>query len=179
MQGDGGPERLAERALRYADPLYNLARYLSASPSDAEDLVQETFVRALAARIEPDTNLKAWIFRILRNAFIDGRRRERRSPIEGGLDTIDPDPAWEPPEDGIEALRGDPELERMRSIVAAELEAAVRSLPEASRAVILLDLEGFSETEVAEVLGCAVGTVKSRLSRARATLRTKLRDYER
>jgi RNA polymerase sigma-70 factor (ECF subfamily) len=175
------PDRkeLSERALSYADPLYNLARYLTGNASDAEDLVQESFTRALASfeQFAAGGNLKAWLFRILRNAFIDRRRREKRAPIQGGLDTVHPDPELEAAP--IELLRGDAELEHLRSVVARELEEAMMALPEAHREVILLDVEGFTESEVAEVLGCAVGTVKSRLSRARGALRRRLHDYRR
>jgi RNA polymerase sigma-70 factor, ECF subfamily len=167
---------VGREALAYADALHNLARYLTGSDSDAEDLVQETYARALAGaeRFEPGTNLKAWLFRILRNTFISGYRRRRRDPTIGGLDTVAPahadtaDAGW---------LYGDAELDRLRKVVAEDIEGALMSLPEDARTVVLLDLEGLTEAEVAGVLGCPVGTVKSRLSRARAALRQRLRDY--
>ena len=169
---------LGPQALAYADALYNLARYLTRNAADAEDLVQETYVRALAsaAQFTSGSNLKAWLFRILRNAFLSRRRQEARNPTEGGLDTVDPsaqgssEGSW---------LRDDVELDRMRNLVGEEIEAGMRALSEDGRTVILLDLEGFTEAESASVLGCAVGTVKSRLSRARAVLREHLADYAR
>jgi RNA polymerase sigma-70 factor (ECF subfamily) len=169
---------IGPQALVYADSLHNLARYLARNAADAEDLVQETYVRALASegQFTPGSNLKAWLFRILRNAFLSRRRQETRNPTEGGLDTVDPlaqsssEGSW---------LRDDVELDRMRNLVGEEIEAALRALSEDGRTVILLDLEGFTETESANVLGCAIGTVKSRLSRARAALRERLADYAR
>lgn len=167
---------LGREALAYADSLHNLARYLTRNATDAEDLVQETYAHALraAAQFTPGTNLKAWLTRILRNTFIGSYRRQRRNPIVGGLDTVTP--AYPDSVDG-EWLRGDAELDRLRTVVGEEIERALLSLSEDARTVVLLDLEGLTEQEVADVLGCAVGTVKSRLSRARAALRHQLADY--
>jgi RNA polymerase sigma-70 factor (ECF subfamily) len=169
---------LGPQALAHADALYNLARYLTRNAADAEDLVQETYVHAFASagQFTSGSNLKAWLFRILRNAFLSRRRHETRNPTEGGLDTLDP--AAQPSSEES-WLRDDVELDRMRNLVGEEIEAALRGLSEDGRTVILLDLEGFTETETANVLGCAVGTVKSRLSRARAALRERLADYAR
>jgi RNA polymerase sigma-70 factor (ECF subfamily) len=177
MTWDGlARDALGEDALAYADTLFNLARYLTGNATDAEDLVQETYARALlaAAQFTPGTNLKAWLFRILRNTWISAYRRQRRDPTVGGLDTVDL------PVAGEESwLRDDLELDRLRKLVSAEIEAALLSLSEDGRLAILLDLEGLSEAEAASVMGCAVGTVKSRLARARAALRERLRDYAR
>ena len=169
-----GAAELGQNALAYADTLHNLAVYLTGNGPDADDLVQETYARALraAARFTPGTNLKAWLFRILRNTFISSYRRRRRDPVVGGLDTVDPDAIAA---DG----RGfrDDIVDRLRRVVADEIQEALMRLGEEARTVILLDLEGLNEREVAQVLGCAVGTVKSRLWRARATLRQILADY--
>jgi RNA polymerase sigma-70 factor (ECF subfamily) len=120
--------------------------------------------------------LKAWLFRILRNTFLSSYRRQRNDPTVGGLDTVVTAVEGTAPADW---LLGDLELDRLRKVVADEIEAALMTLSEESRTVILLDLEGLTEVEVADVVGCAVGTVKSRLARARAALRQKLKDYAR
>ena len=170
-------ELVGREALAYADGLYNLARYLTKNESDAEDLVQDTYGRAIrsAAQFTPGTNLKAWLFRILRNAFVSHYRRERHNPITGGLDTVSP--RLPVPED-IGRRRDSVEIDRLRKAAAEDIQRALMALSEEARTVILLDLEGLSETETADVIGCAVGTVKSRLSRARAALRQTLRDWE-
>ena len=181
MGGGEVPESgvgLGREALAYADALYSFARYLTGNEADAEDLVQETYTRALGAvnQYRPGTNLKAWLFRILRNTFYTSYRWRRSHPTVGGLDTVDPDAqgaareAW---------LRDDIDLDRLRNLVAEDIEKAMLGLSEEARSVILLDLEGQTETEIAGILDCPVGTVKSRLARARATLRLRLQDYAR
>ena len=171
------PER-AKETLVHADALYNLARYLTRDPDDAEDLVQETYERALRAwdRREPDTNVKAWLFRILRNAFISRYRQEQRRPALELYDTTEQAPE-EAMDEGAGSTQGGAEPEQLRRLVSGDIEAALQTLSDDARTVILLDLEGFTESEVAQVLDCAVGTVKSRLNRARAALRVKLADY--
>jgi RNA polymerase sigma-70 factor (ECF subfamily) len=165
-------------ALRHADALFHLARHLTGNAGDAEDLVQETYARAYQAwsRLPPGSNVRAWLFRILRNAFLSEARADRRHPAPDGETEPDdlPDLAAS---DGY--VRGDIELDRMRRVVADDIEAALGALSPDARTIVLLDLEGFTESELAEVLGCAVGTVKSRLSRARATLRRRLAQYGR
>jgi RNA polymerase sigma-70 factor (ECF subfamily) len=167
---------LPRAALDHLDALYRVARRLTGREDDAEDLVQETYTRALAGHssFTADTNLRAWLFRILRNAHIDSYRRAQANPVRPSTgddpDTADSSAAREP-------LRGDAELERLRGAVAADIEAALASLTVDARTIILLDLEGFSGEELAEILGCPVGTIKSRLSRARENLRERLRDY--
>src|SRR5262245_38969775 len=137
-------EKLVQEALGLVEPLYDLARYLTGSASEAEDLLQETYARAIGAsgQFQEGTNLKAWLFRILRNAFIDERRRVKRrggAPVPLDVDEEPVRDAW---------LRGDAELDGLRGIVADEIERALMELPEESRMVILLDFEGMSEREV-------------------------------
>ncbi len=169
-------EALAREAIAHVDALYRLARHLVRDARDAEDLVQETYVRALGAldRFEPGTDLKAWLMRILRNAHVSAWRRERRGPRPVEAEDADDCPA---PQDAF--LRGDAELEQMRGIVAAEIEAALAALGEDARTLVLLHLEGLTDRELAEVMDWPVGTVKSRLFRARAALRDRLAGYGR
>jgi RNA polymerase sigma-70 factor, ECF subfamily len=165
------------RLLEQASALYNFARYLSRDSVVAEELVQDAFARALdaEARFVPGSNLKAWLFRILRNAFLDAKRRDRRSPVV--LRQSD-EAEHEHEHDASDAwLRGDIEIDRLRNLVARDIEAALNRLSDDARSVILLDLEGFTETEIASVMDSAVGTVKARLARARAVLREELREY--
>src|SRR5919198_578203 len=167
-------EELAREALGHVDALYRLARYLTGRDADAEDLVQETYARALAgaAGFTPRPHLQAWMFPILRNGLISLQPRRRASPEVSGLDLAETAASEE-------LLRDDLELDRLRKVVAEEIEAALMSLSDDARTVVLLDLEDLSEVEMAAVLECPVGTVKSRLARARAALRRRLRDYAR
>ncbi len=154
------PATFAEQALGHVDELYSLARQLS--PQDAEDLVQDTYARAFAGRFDGE-NLRAWLFRILRNCFIDQARRKKI--------------VLEIPDDTLEATHFDPQaLDQLRTITANEITAALAALPVEYRFVVMLDLEGFSEAECADILRCPAGTVKSRLSRAKARLRTILKE---
>jgi RNA polymerase sigma-70 factor (ECF subfamily) len=169
----GGADEVVRHALAQADALYNFARWLTRDPVEAEDLVQETYARALGAaqQFQAGSNLKAWLFRILRNALIDRRRRSQR---EGSLPYVeDLDAEGDLAGPTVSELQ----LDQIRALVAEDVSAAVRALPESFRTVILLDLEGMTEAEVANVSGCAPGTVKSRLSRARAMLRERLAAY--
>jgi RNA polymerase sigma-70 factor (ECF subfamily) len=162
---------LGREALAHADALYNHARRLTRNAPDADELVQETYARALAAaHTFMGGYLKAWLFKIMRNTFIDLHRRGRHQPALSELDVID-GTAY------LASQREDRQLSHLPRVLVSEIETALGTLSEEARSIILLDLEGFTEGEVAEVLGCPVGTVKSRLSRARALLRECLKDY--
>ena len=142
------PGELGQAALAYADVLHKLARYLTGCDTDADDLVQETYARALqaAAQFTPGTNLKAWLFRILRNTFISRYRRERNNPVVVRLEITEPAV-------GVVAeghwFMDDAELDRLRKVVAAEIEAALTTLSENARTVILLDFLPFATRESA------------------------------
>jgi RNA polymerase sigma-70 factor (ECF subfamily) len=133
------------------------------------------YTRALAAAPALTAgNLKAWLFRILRNAFIDGYRRQRFETPAADLDVAQK--CEEGQDAGASAAL---EIERLRAVAAGDVQSALAALSDDGREIILLDLEGFTESEIAEALGCAVGTVKSRLSRARTMLRRRLDEYAR
>ena len=165
--------------LEHLDALTRLARHLVRGAAEAEDLVQETYARALRAgpRSAPLASERAWLFRVLRNVFLDGRRREARSPFDPTADASADGVGTDLSREG--ALRGDAELERLRRVVGEEILAALQSLPEEGRTVVLLDMEGLAEAEIALVMNCPPGTVKSRLSRARSALRGLLAEYRR
>ena len=167
--------------LGHLDTLYSVASRMTRGSSEAEDLVQDTVVKAMRAKdqFEPGTNLKAWLLRILTNTFIN---RYRRGGIE--RDLFD-GPDAEPLSDGwisastMRTMR-DPETQALRPIVEAELTKALDELPAEFRlAVILSDVEELSYKEIAEVMGCPIGTVMSRLHRGRKILQTRLRDHAR
>jgi RNA polymerase sigma-70 factor, ECF subfamily len=161
--GEPREPTFAERALEHVDELYGLARHLCGNTGDAEDLVQDTYARALAGRFEAGTNLRAWLFRILRNCFID--RARRRNIV------------LEIPDDQIDAYVPDASaLDQLRYLTAADIMNAIAALPIEFRFVVYLDVEGFTEIEMADILRCAPGTVKSRLSRAKAKLRAALKE---
>ena len=134
-------------------------------------------MRALRAwgDFAPGTNVKAWLFRILRNAFISRYRHDQRHPASAPYDTIEQ--GSEEGGEGAPVAPAAAEAAQLGRVVSGEIEAALRTLSDDARTVILPDVEGFTESEAAAVLGCAVGTVKSRLNRARAALRLKLADY--
>lgn len=165
---------LAADALAHADALFNLACYLTANASEAEDLVQETYARALSTgALFRGGSVKAWLFQILRNAHIDLYRKAKVHALATELEV------WEGGADSRVGPSSELTTNQMRALVASDVEKALRTLSTDARTTILLDVEGLREREIAQVLGCAAGTVKSRLARARGLLRLKLKDYAR
>ncbi|HKC48866.1 MAG TPA: sigma-70 family RNA polymerase sigma factor [Gemmatimonadales bacterium] len=161
-------------ALVHLDALYRVALRLTGNASDAEDLVQETMLRAYRSwdRYTPGTNAKGWLLTILRHLFINEYRRRSRHPETVDVDTIEPFALFQ------EVQEEDPQGAFFDKIVDDEVLRAVDQLPEAFReAVTLSDVEGLSYEEVAKVLDVPVGTVKSRLYRGRRLLQAKLYEY--
>jgi RNA polymerase sigma-70 factor (ECF subfamily) len=170
-------ERLEAEALTYLDPLYRTALRLSRNPQDAEDLVQETFLNAFRAldRFEEGTNLRAWLFRILNNAFISQYRRRKRRP-SSSLDEVSDFYLYDHLVAGNTApAQENPEREVLSRIGDEAVLQALEELPVEFRQVELLaDVEGFSYREIADILGIPIGTVMSRLYRGRRRLQQRL-----
>ncbi|HET8630846.1 MAG TPA: sigma-70 family RNA polymerase sigma factor [Thermomicrobiales bacterium] len=170
-------ERLEAEALTYLDALYRTALRLSRNPQDAEDLVQETYLNAFRAldRFEEGTNLRAWLFRILNNAFISHYRRRKRRP-SSSLDDVSDFYLYDHLVDRPGAAPGEnPEQEVLNRIGDEAILGALEELPVEFRQVELLaDVEGFSYREIADILGIPIGTVMSRLYRARRRLQKVL-----
>lgn len=171
--GHGGRARVAEEALKHLDHLYRVAFHLAKEPADAEDLVQETFSRALAAaeQFSSGTNIKAWLTRILYNFFLDEYRRSKRWFSSEQEDEIplaerraDPNPG--------------PESRALKRELDEQIVAGLRQMPEEFRmAMVLVDIGGLAYDEAAAILACPIGTVRSRLSRARKLMREYLSSY--
>jgi RNA polymerase sigma-70 factor, ECF subfamily len=161
--------------MAHLDHLYRVAFHLARDPADAEDLVQETFVRALAAhdQFERGTNLKAWLTRILHNIFFDHyRQRKRWVAADEGSPTESAD--WEHPA----AHNPEPESHVLLKELDEQITDVLKKIPEEFRApIVLVDIGEFSYVEVAEILSCPIGTIRSRLSRGRKLMRHYLRAY--
>jgi RNA polymerase sigma-70 factor (ECF subfamily) len=171
-----------EQAIPFMDQLYAAAMRMTRNPADAGDLVQETYAKAYAAfgQFEQGTNLKAWLYRILTNTFINSYRKNQRQPYQGAIDDLED---WQ--------LGSAESLTQGRTTRSAEAEAidhlpdsdvkeALQSIPEDFRlAVYLADVEGFAYQEIADIMKTPVGTVMSRLHRGRRLLRDLLAEYAR
>ena len=171
----------AEQAEPFMAPLYVAALRMTRNPADAEDLVQETFLRAFRGfeGFEAGTNLKAWLYRILTNTFINQYRAKKRRPDETDLDDVE-DLYLYRRLGGLEAaaVGRSAEDELMDFFTEVEVAKAVDGLPESFRlAVLLADVEEFSYKEIAEILDIPIGTVMSRLHRGRKLLQKELYDF--
>ena len=170
-----------EQALPFIDQLYAAAMRMTRNPSDAQDLVQETFVKAFAAfkQFEQGTNLKAWLYRILTNTFINTYRKKQREPYQGTIDELED---WQL--GGAESTTAmssrSAEAEAIDHLPDSAVKDALQSIPEDFRlAVYFADVEGFSYQEIAEIMKTPIGTVMSRLHRGRRLLRELLTSYAR
>lgn len=165
----------------YMDQLYGAARRMTRNAADAEDLVQETYLRAYKGfdRFAAGTNLRAWLFRILTNLFINEYRRRRRRPAEVDLGDTDTLYMYRGLGGGETARRSrSAEDEHLAGLTSDEVRRALESLPDSYRvAVLLADVEGFAYKEIAEILDIPIGTVMSRLHRGRKRLREALQTY--
>lgn len=157
-----------QATMEHIDSLYGYAMALTRDATEAEDLVQETYLRAASAanRPDPDSNLKGWLFVIMRNAWLNQLRHRNSGPRFVELDLGEPSAA---------GTQENPHVVYLRKLERQQVREAIESLPHAYREIVILrDIEGFSYQEIATVLDCPAGTVMSRLGRARERLRKRL-----
>jgi len=179
------PEHRADRferdALPFLDQLYSAAMRMTRNPQDAEDLVQETFAKAYASfhQFKEGTNLKAWLYRILTNTFINNYRKKQRQPQPSMSEDVED---WQLARAESHTSSGlkSAEMEALERLPDSDVKDALSKLPEDFRlAVYLADVEGFPYKEIAEIMDTPIGTVMSRLHRGRRQLRAMLTDYAR
>ena len=180
IRTDESDEELAQRferdAMPLLDQLYGAALRMTRNPADAEDLVQETYIKAFQGfrSYKPGTNLKAWLYRILTNAYINNYRKAQRRPAEYATDDITDSQIAETASHTSIGLRS-AEVEALEKLPDEEIRDALMSLKEDYRMVVYYaDVEGLPYKEIAEIMGTPIGTVMSRLHRGRKQLRDAL-----
>jgi len=171
--------RFERDAMQYVDQLYSAAMRMARNPADAEDLVQEAYTKAFSAfhQYKPGTNLKAWLYRILTNTYINLYRKRQREPLQSNSDTIEDWQLARAESHTSSGLRS-AEAEALDHLPDSDVKSALQAIPEEFRlAVYFADVEGFAYKEISDIMNTPIGTVMSRLHRGRKMLRDMLADY--